>query len=144
MALVVEEKNDDLVRPHLLAQSAPTVAAAVSEKRQKGVEHAKELRLSEDECDAVKDVGFKHLLLSHYRNQLLHWFVPEAILALSLSHSGDNDTDTGEFVLLSSQPLSLSLSHAPLLHLFLMMHNIQFCRNSRLFMSLYHVNWYFP
>lgn len=99
VALVVDEDNDNLVRPHLLAQSAPTATVAVSEKRRRGVECVKELRLSKGECDAVKDVGFKHLLLSHYRNQLLHWFAPEAMLALSLSHTSDNCTDIGEFVL---------------------------------------------
>ena len=101
-ALVVSEGEEShSVRPHQLAQSAGTAtAAAVSEKRQHRVEQLKELRLSDGDCDSVKEVGFKHLLLSHYRNQLLHWFIPEAMLALSLSDSGDNDTSIGEVFLL--------------------------------------------
>jgi glycerol-3-phosphate O-acyltransferase len=51
--------------------------------------------LAPEECEGIKDVGYKHLLLSHYRNQLLHWFVAEAMLALSLSLNGNHNAKIG-------------------------------------------------
>ena len=120
-ALVVDEEANT-VRPHLHVQSTtppPSAAAAaaadddvVAEKkyltmqevRQVTMKEVGELRLGDDELTSIMEVGFKHMLLSHYRNQLLHWFVPEAMLALSLSSNGDYDTTTCKLVISSPSP----------------------------------------
>ena len=101
VALVVDE-DTSTVRPHLYAP--PTPAAASSDhghtrRDRRGhlsFKQVKELRLAPAECEGIKNIGCKHLLLSHYRNQLLHWFVSEAMLALSLSLNGNHDTRVGK------------------------------------------------
>ena len=42
------------------------------------------MKLAKSDYGLITEVSFVHLLLAHYRNQLLHLFVPEAMLALSL------------------------------------------------------------
>ena len=42
------------------------------------------MKLAKPDYELITEVAFVHLLLAHYRNQLLHLFVPEAMLALSL------------------------------------------------------------
>ena len=109
VALVIDE-DTSTVRPHLHAP--PTPAAASDDHIRKGhlsLNEVKELRLSPEECEGIKDISFKHLLLSHYRNQLLHWFVPESMLALSLSLNGTCDAKVGKYVL-NSLSLTIILS----------------------------------
>ena len=43
------------------------------------------MEVSAEEVREVLDVAFSRLLLSHYRNQLIHLFLSEAMLALSVS-----------------------------------------------------------
>lgn len=40
--------------------------------------------LGRTDYETIVKIAFVHLLLGHYRNQLLFLFLPEAILALSL------------------------------------------------------------
>ena len=42
-------------------------------------------KISEEEGRRVQDVAFARVLLSHYRNQLIHLFVAEAMVALCVS-----------------------------------------------------------
>ena len=94
LSVAVEVDEDTrIVRTH---QHEHSLTAVEKKERPPSLEQLKTLRLFEHEEERIKEVGFKHLLLSLYRNQLLHWFVPEAMLALSLSHSGDCDTHLGE------------------------------------------------
>ena len=44
------------------------------------------LEVTEEDIQQVTDLAFSRLLLSHYRNQLFHLFVAEAMLALSVYH----------------------------------------------------------
>ena len=80
------------MRLHLHAP--PTLSAnSVGKKgRHLSLSEVHKLRLAPEEYEGIKEIGCKHLLLSHYRNQLLHWFVSEAMLALSLSLNGQHDT----------------------------------------------------
>ena len=104
VALVVDE-DTSTVRPHLYAP--PTPAATSSDhgrtrRERRGhlsLNQVRKLRLPPEECEGIKDIGCKHLLLSHYRNQLLHWFVPKAMLALSLSLNGNYDAKIGKIFL---------------------------------------------
>lgn len=68
---------DDIIRP---LQLTPPL-----EVRGHGMREILKMELKEVESQKVMGVAFSRLLLSHYRNQLLHLFVEEAILALSLS-----------------------------------------------------------
>lgn len=112
MALVIDEEASR-VRPHLHGRSASASSEVVTEKRELSMEQVKAQRLSQTDCDSIKDIAFKHLLLSHYRNQLLHWFITDAMLALSLSLNGDGDAKSGKLVHILSL---LSLLLALLLH----------------------------
>lgn len=97
VALVVDE-DTSTVRPHQHTPPTPTAAIQGDQIRNKPLplNQLKELRLASEDYEGIKDVGFTHLLLSHYRNQLLHWFVPEAMLALSLSLNGNNNAKIGK------------------------------------------------
>ena len=89
--------NEDtgVVQTHQHERSVTTVEE--KERQLPTMEGVKRLRLSDEEKKSIMDVGFQHMVLSLYRNQLLHWFVPEAMLALSLSHNDHSDTELGEF-----------------------------------------------
>lgn len=43
------------------------------------------IRLPNRDLESIKQEAFFHLILAHYRNQLLHLFVTESMMALSLS-----------------------------------------------------------
>ena len=42
------------------------------------------MKLEKSNYSLIAEIAFIHLMLAHYRNQLLYLFVPEAMLALSL------------------------------------------------------------
>ena len=65
-----------------------------SPRRQCRIEEVVTMELSRTDLDLITEISFVHLLLAHYRNQLLHLFVPEAMLALCLHR--DTPTDIGE------------------------------------------------
>ena len=48
------------------------------------IEGLKKQPLTSTDMAVVLGEGFEHLKLAHYRNQLLHWFLPEAFLLLCL------------------------------------------------------------
>ena len=103
VALVVDD-DSSTVRPHLHAPPTPAATSddhqTVAEMKQHpSLKQVEELRLGCEECDSIKDIGCQHLLLSHYRNQLLHWFVPESMLALSLSLNGNHYANVGKLAL---------------------------------------------
>jgi glycerone phosphate O-acyltransferase len=50
------------------------------------IEEVMRLEVTEEDTQQVTDLTFSRLLLSHYRNQLFHLFVAEAMLALSVYH----------------------------------------------------------
>ena len=50
------------------------------------IEEVMRLEVTEEDTQQVTDLAFSRLLLSHYRNQLFHLFVAEAMLALSVYH----------------------------------------------------------
>ena len=45
------------------------------------------MKLTVDETQKILDCAFSRLLLSHYRNQLIHLFLAEAMLAFCIYHS---------------------------------------------------------
>ena len=53
------------------------------------------LKLAKSDYELIMDVSFVQLLLARYRNQLLHLFVPEAMLALSLHDNQPCNTGMG-------------------------------------------------
>ena len=65
-----------------------------SPRRQRTIEEVVTMELNRADLDLVTELSFLHLLLAHYRNQLLHLFVPEAMLALCLHR--DTPTDIGK------------------------------------------------
>lgn len=87
VAVVVDE-DASTVRPHLHVPPPPDSATKRDVSGLPSLKQVQDMHLESKECERVKETGVKHLLLSHYRNQLLHWFVPDAMLALSLSLSG--------------------------------------------------------
>lgn len=89
--------NEDVstVRPHLHAPPTPSADSAGKKGERLSLSDVQKLGLAPEEYEEIKEIGCKHLLLSHYRNQLLHWFVSEAMLALSLSLNGQHDTEIG-------------------------------------------------
>lgn len=56
------------------------------------------VQLPSEELDSIKQDAFFHLLLAHYRNQLLHLFVMEAMMALSLRGNTSDGLDTCQYV----------------------------------------------
>ena len=91
VAVTVSE-DTGVVQTHQHERSVTTVEEKLP------MEGVKRLRLSDEEKKSIMDVGFQHMVLSLYRNQLLHWFVPEAMLALTLSHSNHSDTELGKLL----------------------------------------------
>lgn len=92
---MVVEEDTSTVRPHLHAPPTPSANSAGKKGGRLSLSEVQKLRLVPEEYEEIKEIGCKHLLLSHYRNQLLHWFVSEAMLALSLSPNGQHDTKVG-------------------------------------------------
>lgn len=89
LQVAVEISSDGTVRcialpPSLSPPPSPTLTVAEIVK----------VNLQQCNFDVVMETAFPHLLLAHYRNQLLFLFVPEAILALCCR--GDQDCSTGE------------------------------------------------
>ena len=128
VALVVDE-DTSTVRPHLHASPTPAAASQGDHIRQGhlSLNQLKKLRLTNEEYESIKDnIGFKHLLLSHYRNQLLHWFVPEAMLALSLSFNGSHDVRIGKSVLFTMSYISSRSPPLSQLYIFLLLALLKF------------------
>lgn len=70
------------------------------------------MEVSAKEVREVLDVAFSRLLLSHYRNQLIHLFLSEAMLALSVSHCLPCTQSKPPYHLLSyTTPTSPSFCH---------------------------------
>jgi len=66
--------------------------------------------LPEGMFEKIKQEAFVYLILGHYRNQLLHLFLCEGLVALSLRASGDSDIKRGVslFVLIITMTTGLS------------------------------------
>ena len=71
-----------------------------SPKRQHRIEEVVKMELNRTDFDLIIELSFIHLMLAHYRNQLLHLFVPEAMLALCLRR--DTPTNIGKVFTLPS------------------------------------------
>lgn len=76
----LELTSADVIRP------VPFVSVLSPGSRGHNIEEVMKLELTEDESQKVTDLAFTRLQLSHYRNQLLHLFTAEAILAMSIYH----------------------------------------------------------
>ena len=50
------------------------------------IEEVARVEMTAEDSQRITDLAFFRLLLSHYRNQLMHLFTAEAMLALSLYH----------------------------------------------------------
>lgn len=67
----------DVIRPVPFVPPGP---------RGHNIEEVMKLELTAEESQKVTDLAFTRLQLSYYRNQLLHLFIAEAILAMSIYH----------------------------------------------------------
>ena len=89
VALTVDSDNLVKVRsglPHEHAHTRPQQRPSLKEVNL--------IQLPSEELDLLKQEAFFHLLLAHYRNQLLHLFVTEAMMALSLCWNISDGRDT--------------------------------------------------
>ena len=98
----------DLIRP--LQFSLPPGPRGI------GIGEVVKMEVSVEETRQVLELAFSRLLLSHYRNQLLHLFLAEAMLALSVCHCLSCPQSMARHLTSSSLSLSLSLSLSQLLH----------------------------
>lgn len=76
----LELTSADVIRP------VPFVSVLPPGPRGHNIEEVMKLELTAEESQKVTDLAFTRLQLSHYRNQLLHLFIAEAILAMSIYH----------------------------------------------------------
>ena len=75
----LENTPDGEIRPLTLKSEPPNPQGA-------SIEEISRLKLTPEETQQVTDTAFSRLLLSHYRNHLLHLFMVEGMLALCLQH----------------------------------------------------------
>ena len=88
----LEVTDDNCVKPQTghLHSKLPGVS------RHHTIQEAVKMKLEKSNYELITEIALVHLMLAHYRNQLLHLFVPEAMLALSLP--GDMPCSTGSDV----------------------------------------------
>ena len=90
----VQVGANNCVYPQSAALHSGASAAAQQSTSFKLAEVVK-MTLNPAHFQAVSEVAFTHLLLGHYRNQILHLYVPEALLALSLHSNTSCDKGGG-------------------------------------------------
>ena len=88
LSTAIEVTEDEIVRP----KTHPASPSRSTSSLQDVWELAK-MDMEKQYFDRVVETGYVHLLLAHYRNQLLHLFVPEALVAMSLH--GNTPCDRG-------------------------------------------------
>lgn len=91
----VQVGANNCVYPQSAALHSGASAAAQQSTSFKLAEVVK-MTLNPAHFQAVSEVAFTHLLLGHYRNQILHLYVPEALLALSLHSNTSCDKDAAQ------------------------------------------------
>lgn len=79
-SLDMTSSSSDTIRALLLTSNPPPGP------RGHNIEEVMRLEVTEEDSQRVTDLAFSRLLLSHYRNQLFHLFMAEAMLALSIYH----------------------------------------------------------
>ena len=72
-----DSDSSDVIRPLQFAMPPAPRGLTIKESVR--------MEISADEIQSALDVAFSRILLSHYRNQLIHLFVAEAMMALSVS-----------------------------------------------------------
>lgn len=77
----VEVLSDGMVRP---LASLPAGLPLLGSQIAKGMEGIAKLSVDSGEMDVLLKVATVHLTLAHYRNQLLHLFLGDAVLAAAL------------------------------------------------------------
>jgi hypothetical protein len=72
-----DSDSSDVIRP--LQFALPSTPRGLT------IKESVRMEISAEEIQSALDVAFSRVLLSHYRNQLIHLFVAEAMMALSVS-----------------------------------------------------------
>ena len=90
----VEVLPDELVRPLArLPQGLPLQGPQIA----KGLSGIAQLSIDSGEMNVLLNVATVHLTLAHYRNQLLHLFAADMVLAAALQ-GGAEAADKGEWL----------------------------------------------
>ena len=87
----IEVLSDGMVRP---LASLPVLGSQIA----KGMEGIAKLSIDRGEMDMVLKVASVHLTLAHYRNQLLHLFVGDAVLAAALQGGTNKGEQQAPFI----------------------------------------------
>ena len=87
LSTALELTGDNILQPRTAHK------LSVPHRRPSTIQEVIKMDLDDSDYDVITDIGSAHLLLAHYRNQLVHLFVPEAMAALCL-HS-DMPCDRG-------------------------------------------------
>ena len=84
LSVALRLSEDKIVSIRSLPEQPPSLTTSIEAVRQ--------TPLPAERFDAIKWEAFVPLILAHYRNQLLHLFLCESLVALSLRSNGVNGT----------------------------------------------------